>query len=357
MSERQFSFHDADVHSELQYGRGPSTLDARANLYKYAVHPFNVREEINQALGLGENGNKEAVVADIACGNASYTMDLAQNHQHTGRLININYPRYIYEGAEEMALALGLNNVEFMELDARLLVYAEETGIADSSVDKAAFQFAPYHMENVDEAFKGIKRILKPGGQLAVATRGDHNQIRLWQKTAGLHGLIAPPDKKYRYLTPNPPDKSYYHKFDLTDAEARLAQFFHIDYVRMHESYLKFPTPTSATTLTARLRDYGSSQAWLDYTIALNSLGSSYFPPPRGKDLERAIERYIAPQVAKEIEANLQQYGEPFFTDYWQEGFIICTNEKDGYKADPAEKTKYFISRPEIKAEEPHGTL
>jgi ubiquinone/menaquinone biosynthesis C-methylase UbiE len=348
MTERIYAISNADVQSESQYGLGPSNLDARANLYKYAVDPFDARAEINTVLGLDAREKTPRVWMDVACGNGSHVIGVALNHGYKGPIIGVNYPRSIYVPGEEAAHNNNLDNVKFMELDARDLESLEYSGIQDSSVDKITFDFAAYHMEEVERALKGFQRILKPGGLLVIATRGDFNQIRLWEKSASLHGLIPPPNIDHRYTFPAPPEESYYHKFDLEDAEQLLSTFFNVNYVRIHESILKFPTPSSGTNEYQRYKDYAESTAWGDYKTALLSLKDSFNPKPQGGDLERAIDRYIGPRVAREIEANRTQYGEPFFTDYWQEGFVLCIIEKDGYSAAEPGEAKYHITRPEM---------
>jgi ubiquinone/menaquinone biosynthesis C-methylase UbiE len=299
-------------------------------------------------LGLDWPNRAPRTWMDVACGNGSHIVSVVNDYGYNGQIIGLNYPQSTYTPGEDWAKKNGYSNIHFKELDARDLETDHFSGISDNSVDKLTFSFAGYHMEDIDKVLRGFQRIVRPGGQLAIATRGNFNQIRLWEKIASLHGLVAPPSREYRYEIPAPPEESYYEKFDLEDAEAVLAQFFKVDYVRKHESILKFPTPSDALTRGQRLKDYDKSEAWADYMLALESLKDSFQPKAQGGDLIRAIYRYIAPQVAIEIEANREKYGEPFFTDYWQEGFIVCINEKDGYTVDPSEETLYRVTRPDI---------
>jgi SAM-dependent methyltransferase len=108
-----------------------------------------------------------------------------------GRLISTDFAPEMLEVAKRRAAELGLTNVEHRVLDA------EDMDLEDDSVDRVLCRFGYMLMSDPAAALAETRRVLRPGGRLALAVwrEGPRNP---WVSLAGRmlveRGLVPPPE-------------------------------------------------------------------------------------------------------------------------------------------------------------------
>ena len=113
-----------------------------------------VREKL---AGILENEN--AVVLDVACGTGDLSLEL-QKHAKA-RVIGTDFCRPMLAIANQKAAKLDLP-VPYVEADAMQLSFADE------SFDAVTIAFGLRNLSNFEDGLRELRRILKPGGKLAV---------------------------------------------------------------------------------------------------------------------------------------------------------------------------------------------
>ena len=113
-----------------------------------------VREKLSDILA-----NENAVVLDVACGTGDLALEL-QKHAKA-RVIGTDFCRPMLAIAHEKTAKL-LLPVPYVEADAMKLSFA------DASFDAVAIAFGLRNLSNFEDGLRELRRILKPGGKLAV---------------------------------------------------------------------------------------------------------------------------------------------------------------------------------------------
>ncbi len=171
-------------------------------------------------------------VLELAAGPGETGFLLAARIAPEGRLLSTDQAPEMVEVARRRAAELGLDNVEFAVVDAQRLEL--EPGRFDAAVCRWGYML----MADPDEALRRTRRVLRPGGRLALATwdRPDRN---LWMAAPVLamvgQGVLPPPD-------PSQPTPFSLH--DPADLERRLtdAGFVSVatDRVEFAQAYASF---------------------------------------------------------------------------------------------------------------------
>ena len=107
-----------------------------------------------------------------------------------GRLISSDFSSEMVEVARRRAAELGLKNVEHRVIDA------EEIPLDDDSVDGVLCRFGLMLMPDPEAAVNEARRVLRPGGRLALAvwsTPGRNPWIALGGRILAERGLAPPP--------------------------------------------------------------------------------------------------------------------------------------------------------------------
>ena len=107
-----------------------------------------------------------------------------------GRLISSDFSSEMVEVARRRAAELGLENVEHRVIDA------EEIALEDDSVDGVLCRFGFMLMPDPDAAVAETRRVLRPGGRLALAVwsaAGRNPWIALAGRVLAEQGLVPPP--------------------------------------------------------------------------------------------------------------------------------------------------------------------
>ena len=113
-----------------------------------------VREKLADILA-----NKNAVVLDVACGTGDLSLEL-QKHAKA-RIVGTDFCRPMLAIANKKNAKLDLP-VPYIEADAMQLSFA------DNSFDAVTIAFGLRNLSNFEDGLRELRRILKPGGKLAV---------------------------------------------------------------------------------------------------------------------------------------------------------------------------------------------
>ena len=100
-------------------------------------------------------------ILDCGCGPGSITVGLAQ-WAPDGETVGIDIGAEQLEGARVLARDLGVKNVAFRQADIFALPFE------DDSFDVVFSQTVLYHIPNPEKALAEIKRVLRPGGLVAL---------------------------------------------------------------------------------------------------------------------------------------------------------------------------------------------
>jgi SAM-dependent methyltransferase len=132
-----------------------------------------------------------AVVLELAAGQGDVGFAVAPLLGESGRLIASDFSPAMLEIARRRAEELGLTNVEFRELDA------EDLELEEGSVDAVLCRWGYMLMPNPPRALAETRRVLRPGGRLALAVWASAAS-NPWVSTAAAilvaHGHMPPPE-------------------------------------------------------------------------------------------------------------------------------------------------------------------
>ena len=130
-------------------------------------------------------------VLELAAGPGETGFAAAQRIGPDGSLICTDQSDEMVAVARRRAAELGLENVEFMVLDAQKL------GLESDCVDAVVCRWGYMLMAEPHAALRHTWRVLRPGGRLALAT-WDTPDRNLWMATPAIQlvarGLMPPPD-------------------------------------------------------------------------------------------------------------------------------------------------------------------
>jgi SAM-dependent methyltransferase len=134
-------------------------------------------------------------VLEIAAGPGDTGFLAAQLIGAEGRLLSTDRSQQMLAAAQRRAAELGITNAEFRVVDA------ERMDLESGSFDVALCRWAYMLMADPAAAMSETRRVLRPGGRLALAVWGprDRNPWNaLVTDTLVSHGLTPPPDPSSR---------------------------------------------------------------------------------------------------------------------------------------------------------------
>jgi ubiquinone/menaquinone biosynthesis C-methylase UbiE len=121
-----------------------------------------VREWMLRALGPRDGDT----VLELAAGVGDTGFEAAAILGESGRLITSDFSPAMLDAARRRGAELGLDNVDYRVIDA------ERIELADDSVDGVLCRFGYMLMPDPAAAFAETRRVLRPGGRLALAVWG-----------------------------------------------------------------------------------------------------------------------------------------------------------------------------------------
>jgi SAM-dependent methyltransferase len=128
-------------------------------------------------------------VLEIAAGPGDTGFLAAELVGERGRLVSTDLSTRMLAAAERRAADLGLRNVEFRQVDAQAM------DLESGSFDVALCRWGLMLMPDPAAALAEMRRVLRPGGRLALAVWGPR-EANPWNTTIqgafGDHGLLPP---------------------------------------------------------------------------------------------------------------------------------------------------------------------
>jgi len=113
----------------------------------------------------------DQTILDVATGRGAVLYPLTKAVGASGKLVGIDIsPVMIQETSKELAK----KNLEWVDLRC---MDAEELDFPDASFDAVFCGFALFFLPDIPKALAEFKRVLRPGGILAVSTWGEDSQV------------------------------------------------------------------------------------------------------------------------------------------------------------------------------------
>jgi ubiquinone/menaquinone biosynthesis C-methylase UbiE len=109
-------------------------------------------------------------VLDVACGTGLVAVGAAQAVAPDGQVIGVDLSGRMVEAARRQAGRRGILNAAFARMDA------EKLELPDASFDVALCALGLMYMPDAPQAVREMRRVLRPGGRLAIAVWGERSR-------------------------------------------------------------------------------------------------------------------------------------------------------------------------------------
>jgi ubiquinone/menaquinone biosynthesis C-methylase UbiE len=109
-------------------------------------------------------------VLDIACGTGLVSFGAARAVGPEGHVLGIDLSERMVDAAERRARDLHLSNCSFSRMDAETLA------LPDASFDVVLCALGLMYMPDPEEAVREMRRVLRPGGRVALAVWGERSK-------------------------------------------------------------------------------------------------------------------------------------------------------------------------------------
>jgi ubiquinone/menaquinone biosynthesis C-methylase UbiE len=132
------------------------------------------------------------IVLDLAAGIGDTGFLAAELIEPGGTLITSDLVPEMLTAAQRRAQALGLRNVRFRQIDPTLPI-----DLAAASIDGVLCRWGYMLMDDPEAALRETRRVLRPGGRLALAAWTEADENRWSSLPVGMlieRGLIEPPE-------------------------------------------------------------------------------------------------------------------------------------------------------------------
>jgi len=155
----------ADVEPRLQRRVQRYGWDLAANDYETLWHAqlAGVHAALLRGVALG-SGER---VLDVACGSGLVTFGAARAVASGGHVVGVDVSRRMIDIARAHAIRNRVTNASFARMDA------EELAIPDAGFDAASCALGLMYMPDPAQALCEMKRVLRPGGRIALAVWGE----------------------------------------------------------------------------------------------------------------------------------------------------------------------------------------
>jgi ubiquinone/menaquinone biosynthesis C-methylase UbiE len=143
-----------------------------------------------------------ARVLDVATGKGAVLVPAAAAVGPRGRVTGIDLSEAMVQEAVQEIDRLGLENAEVLEMDA------EDLRFPDASFDCVLCAFAIFFFPRLDRALREMRRVLRPGGRIAVTTWDSSfdEQWRWFDELVKAHlPPEAEPEQTVASRSPSPP--------------------------------------------------------------------------------------------------------------------------------------------------------
>lgn len=174
---------DYQFHLDIAEKIAPTWEKRRAQIEEYSTP---VRQWMLRELDPQEG----ATILELAAGVGDTGFEAAEIIGARGRLITSDFSPTMVDAARRRGAQLGLANVDYD------VINAEHITLGDDSVDGVLCRYGYMLMPDPAAAFAETRRVLRPGGRVALAVWGamEHNPwIAIAGISLGLRGHVQPP--------------------------------------------------------------------------------------------------------------------------------------------------------------------
>ena len=161
-------------------------------------------------------------VLDVATGPGEPALTIARRVGPRGLVAGVDFSPTMLRRARARARALGVRNVQFHEMDAERLTFA------DLTFDRVVCRFGLMLMPAAERALADMHRVLVPGGRIGVAVwsaQSKVNTLGIVRRALERHDAFHPP--------PGAPDLFRFGKAGAMERALRKAGFRHVRSERM----------------------------------------------------------------------------------------------------------------------------
>src|SRR5271168_403673 len=109
-------------------------------------------------------------VLDVACGTGLVSFEAARAVGPDGQVLGVDLSGRMVSSAERRAKELKLSNCSFARMDAEAL------GLPDATFDVVLCAFGLMYMPSPEQALREMRRVLRPGGRIALAVWGERSK-------------------------------------------------------------------------------------------------------------------------------------------------------------------------------------
>ena len=172
-------------------------------------------------------------ILELAAGTGDTGFDAAERIGAEGRLISSDFSPAMLDEAQKRGVERGVENVEYRVIDAR------KVALEDDSVDGVLCRFGYMLMTDVEAALSETRRVLRPGGKVALAVWASPERNPFFMIPA-----ISLIQRGYMPAPEPPPAPGL---FSMADPE-RIEALLHgagFDEARVEEVPLAFPVPNA----------------------------------------------------------------------------------------------------------------
>ena len=175
--------------------RAETTYNAASDYFDHPANTFWTRygRRTVERLQLSSGDH----VLDVCCGSGASAIPAAQIVSPNGSVVGVDLAENLLTLARTKAQELGLNNVDFKSGDMTNLAFADDT------FDAVVCVFGIFFVPDMEAALRELKRVVRPGGKLAITTWGP----RLFEPANGAFWTTVRSLKPDLYKDFNPWDR------------------------------------------------------------------------------------------------------------------------------------------------------
>lgn len=272
---------------KYEYGKNFISLLERWRLYRYAEEPADFYSEALRRLSQGSINR----LLDIGTYDGKEFATAAEKLGMQADLYGIDPVPDAYQIKAKFSIKPEITFVQ---------AKSEDLPFATDSMDGLLAMFTAYHFDPIEKAFMEMKRVVKPGGLLAISTSGKLNKSQ--------HRAF---ESQIAEFTDLPKAPIFTESFDLDAAAKILPQWFEVEMFVSQRTRMLI-TPGDA------LEDYMASLLSVASTIGQPQTRdqSSYIR----RQWREGIEAVAIPQIESELDEN------GVFVDQIERGLFICRN-------------------------------
>jgi ubiquinone/menaquinone biosynthesis C-methylase UbiE len=144
--------------------KAAATYNAAADFFDHPTNTFWERYGRNTIERL--QLSRGARVLDVCCGSGASALPAAEAVGPGGLVIGVDLAEKLLQLARAKATQRGLTNVEFQTGDLTNLRFA------DGAFDAVVCVFGIFFVPDMESALRELRRVLRPGGRMAITTWG-----------------------------------------------------------------------------------------------------------------------------------------------------------------------------------------